>query len=106
MLNISLLCADLMSDWLVNAVPIIRDILLILIGITALIIIISVLFQTSSGGDATAITGGSETYYSQNKGTSIEDKLNRITKICSIIMVCLVVVYFVIRLSFPESFEI
>ncbi len=100
MLDLKFLCADLVDDWLVNAMPVIRDVLLVLIGITALIIIVAVLFQTSSGQDATAITGASESYYSQNKGSSMEDKLNKITKICSIVIVCLIVIYFITRVVY------
>ncbi|MGN1227088.1 MAG: preprotein translocase subunit SecG [Christensenellales bacterium] len=100
MLDLSFLSADLVDDWFTAAMPIIRDVLLVLIGLTAIIIIVAVLFQTSAGQDATAITGASESYYSQNKGSSIEDKLNKITKICSIVMVCLVVLYFVSRVIY------
>ena len=100
MLDLSFLSADLVDDWFTAAMPIIRDVLLVLIGLTAIIIVVAVLFQTSAGQDATAITGASESYYSQNKGSSIEDKLNKITKICSIVMVCLVVLYFVSRVIY------
>lgn len=99
-MNISFLCADLVSDWLVNAMPIIRDVLLILVGLCAVIIIFAVMFQTSSGQDATAITGATDSYYLKNKGTSIEDKLNKLTKIVTIVMVVLIVLYFVSRVIY------
>ena len=99
-MNISFLCADLVSDWLVNAMPIIRDVLLILVGLCAVIIIFAVMFQTSSGQDATAITGATDSYYLKNKGTSIEDKLNKLTKIVTSVMVVLIVLYFVSRVIY------
>ena len=100
MLGISFLCADLVNDWFSEAMPVIRDVLLVLIGIGALIVIFAVMFQTSSGQDATAITGATDSYYLKNKGTSMEDKLNKLTKIVSIVMVCLIVLYFISRVIY------
>lgn len=100
MFNINLLSADLVSDWFANSIPVIRDILLILIGLCAVIIVFAILFQTSTSSDASAITGGSESFYSQNKGSSIEDKLNRLTKICAIVMIVLIVLYFVSKIIY------
>ena len=100
MLDISFLCADLVNDWLSESMPIIRDVLLVLIGIGALIVILAVMFQTSSGQDATAITGATDSYYAKNKGTSIDDKLNKLTKIVSIVMVVLIILYFVSRVVY------
>lgn len=94
MFDLGLLNADLVGG-LADAMPIIRNVLLVLIALDALILIIAVLFQTGSGQDATAITGATESYYSQNKGSSLDDKLNRLTKICAIVMVGLLLLYFV-----------
>lgn len=102
MLDISLVCADLMGAW-AEIIPVLRTIFLVLIGLTALVIIVAVLFQTGSGQDATAITGASESFYSQNKGSSLDDKLNRLTKICVIAMVVLLILYFVTIAIYPNN---
>lgn len=85
-----------MPLWVINSFPVLRLILMIVIGICAIALIIVVLCQESeSNGGATALTGA-ETYYSQNKGRSRDGMLKRATIILSIVIVSCVVVYFIL----------
>jgi len=59
----------------------------ILLGVCALIMIIVILMQSHAEGSGTnALTGSSETYYSQNKGSTRDGWLKRITVICAVVI--------------------
>ena len=77
--------------WITSSFPIIRIVLFSIIFACALIMIITILFQSEDAGGAEAITGVKESYYSQNKGSSRDGKLKLITIIMAItIFVCAV----------------
>ena len=65
----------------------------IVISIVSIILIIAVVVQQSkSSGLSGAISGGSDTYWSRNKGRSREGKLEKITLISGIIFMVVAII--------------
>lgn len=74
-----------------------QNILAVILLVSALIIIVAVLLQSSKGKglSGTISGGGSETYFGKNKGKSIDKKLSVITTVLAIIFIGVVLtVYF------------
>ena len=67
-----------------NAIEIILDILMV---VAALVMIVSVLMQSSESDGMSALSGGSETFFGKNKNNTLEGKLAMATKISSIVFV-------------------
>ncbi len=61
----------------------------ILLVIVSLVLIVSVLMQSSESDGMGAISGGSETFFGKNKNSSFEGKLALITKISACMFVAL-----------------
>ena len=75
-----------------------RSILLILAGISAIVIIVSVLCQPSNpDGGRNVITGTNDSYYAQNKGSTKEGRLKKMIIICSAIILVLTIACYVIE---------
>ena len=70
----------------------IEVILNVLMVIAALIMIVTVLFQSSESDGMGALTGGSETFFGKNKNATLEGKLAMATKISAGVFVVLAVV--------------
>ncbi len=97
----------LLSDFVVNVVTYTRYIVLGLAFLSALIIIIAILFQNNSSNGADSITGASymqDSYYSKHKGSTIDEKLNKVTKWCGLVVAVCIVLYYLtfIILSTPS----
>ncbi len=75
---------------------IIAPVLMIIMGLLSIAIIVIVLKQNSDPESLGALTGSSETYYSQNKSKSREGKLKKVTVGIAIAMVIVAVVFFVL----------
>ena len=76
-----------------NAVMGVRIACFVLLGVCALVLAISVLVQAQADGQgSSALTGSSETYYSQHKGSTKENVLKKITLSCAIIMFVVTIV--------------
>lgn len=74
-----------------------KIILVALMGIGAIAIIILVLCQKgNSGGGMNAISGQTETYYSQNRGKTVEGRLKRWTIGIAIAMAVITIAYFIL----------
>ena len=61
----------------------------ILLVVASLVMIVTVLLQSSESNGLGAISGGAETFFGKNKAKSIEGKLALITKICAVVFVVL-----------------
>ena len=61
----------------------------ILLIIAALIMIVTVLLQSSERSGLGAVSGAAETFFGKNKAKGMEAKLALITKICAIVFVAL-----------------
>lgn len=72
-----------------GALEIIVSILLLL---SALVMIVAVLLQSSERTGLGAVSGAAETFFGKNKAKGMDAKLATLTKICTIIFVCLSIV--------------
>ena len=69
-----------------NVLELIMNILLV---IASLVMIVTVLLQSSETTGLGAISGGAETFFGKNKAKSMEGKLALLTKICACVFVVL-----------------
>lgn len=65
----------------------------ILLIIAALIMVVTVLLQSSEKSGLGAVSGAAETFFGKNKANGMEAKLALITKISAIVFVVLCIVY-------------
>lgn len=99
----SMLLEEQIPIWISSSMPIIRIVLFCIIFACAIVMIVTILFQSEDAGSTSAITGVRDSYYSQNKGSSRDGKLKLITIImASIIFVC-AVLYLVTILLYSGS---
>ena len=64
----------------------------ILLIIVCLIMIVTVLLQSSERSGLGAVSGAAETFFGKNKAKGLEAKLALVTKICAIAFVVLAIV--------------
>ena len=76
-----------------TAIEIILNILMV---ISALVMIVTVLMQSSDSDGMGALTGGSETFFGKNKNNTLEGKLSNATKISAIVFVVLAIVMLIV----------
>ncbi|MBQ6256665.1 MAG: preprotein translocase subunit SecG [Clostridia bacterium] len=76
-----------------SAVEVILNILMV---ISALVMIVTVLMQSSDSDGMGALTGGSETFFGKNKNNTLEGKLSNATKISAIVFVLLAIVMLIV----------
>ncbi len=76
---------------------IIEYVLLILMCLLSIAMIIIVLKQDGETDDLGAISGKSETYYSQNKAKSREGSFKKVTIIVAICLVAISLIYFLLK---------
>ncbi len=76
-----------------SAIEIILNILMV---ISALVMIVTVLMQSSDSDGMGALTGGSETFFGKNKNNTLEGKLSNATKISAIVFVLLAIVMLIV----------
>ena len=76
-----------------SAIELILNILMV---IAALVMIVTVLMQSSEDDGMGALTGGSETFSGKNKNNTLEGKLSNATKISSIVFVVLAIVMLIV----------
>ncbi|MCL2540154.1 MAG: preprotein translocase subunit SecG [Firmicutes bacterium] len=101
----SLLLADdsVMPSWLLDTLLVLKDVFIwgLAIGAIAMIVLVLVQQSNSQGGAGAAITGVTETYYSQNKGRNKEGRLKLATTVLACVMGSMAVLYFVIVIFVP-----
>lgn len=76
-----------------TTVEIILNILMIL---SALVMIVTVLLQSSESDGMGAISGGSETFFGKNKNDTLEGKLALATKVSATLFVVLALVMLIV----------
>ncbi|MBQ8136231.1 MAG: preprotein translocase subunit SecG [Clostridia bacterium] len=64
----------------------------ILLIISSIVLIVSVLMQSSDTDGMGALTGGSDTFFGKNKNSTLEGKLALITKISASVFVVLAII--------------
>ena len=86
----------LVARWISTSFPVIRTILMIGLAVAALLLIVLVFLQIGSGSNTNnVITGNSDSYYSQNKGSSREGRITRWVYICVGVIAVLCIFYFI-----------
>ena len=95
-MNFRLLCE--VSSGVATLLTTMRSILLILTGIAAIVIIVSVLCQPSNpDGGRNVITGTNDSYYAQNRGSTKEGRLKKVIIICSVVILVLTIAFYVME---------
>ena len=91
---------EVQNDFITTVFPIVRYVLFFLIIASAIVIIVSIMMQKESDSGMGALTGDTkqESYYSQNKGSTREGKLKKLTIVMSIVIACSVLIYFITEL--------
>ncbi|MBE5802455.1 MAG: preprotein translocase subunit SecG [Clostridiales bacterium] len=64
----------------------------IVLLIVAIILVVTVLLQSSESNGMGALSGAADTFMAKNKAKGIEAKLAQLTKICAIVFVVLSIV--------------
>ena len=72
-----------------SAIELILNILMV---ISALIMIVTVLLQSSDDDGMSALTGGSDTFFGKNRNNTLEGKLAMGTKVSATVFVILAIV--------------
>lgn len=78
-----------------------KIVLVALMGVCAIAIIVLVLCQKGNSGGMNAISGITETYYSQNKGKTLEGRLKKWTVGIAIAMAIITITYFILITVVP-----
>ena len=95
----NLVCMDenaATADWIAKSFPIIKIVLISLLGILSIAMIIFILMQRSSTNGVSAVTGQSNTFYNRNKGATLQGKVKVWTIVCAVSIVVIVVAYLII----------
>lgn len=88
--------------WVSESFPVIRMVLLILMVVLAVAMILVVLFQPSGGDGMGAISGQvNDTFYTKNKGRSLEGIMKRLTIVLAICLFVISVLFFVTVVVYP-----
>lgn len=76
-----------------SAIEIILNILMVL---SAIVMIVSVLMQSSDDDGMSALTGGGETFFGKNKNNTLEGKLALATKVSASLFVALALLMLIV----------
>jgi len=94
-MDFNMLLAEVQNDFITTFFPILRYVLFFIIIAAAITLIVVIMMQKESAGGTDVITGKQESYYNQNKGSTKEGRLKKLTIAMSIIIAVAVVLYFV-----------
>ena len=91
---------EVQSDFITRVFPIVRYVLFFLIVACAIVMVVAILMQKETDDGMGALTGGGkqESYYSQNKGSTREGRLKKLTTIMAIVIAVSVLLYFITEL--------
>lgn len=95
----NLICMDenaATADWIVKSFPIIKIVLVSVLGLLAIAMIVFVLMQKSNTNGVSAVTGQSNTFYNRNKGATLQGKIKGLTIACAICIMVIVLAYLII----------
>ena len=101
MLNLNYLLDTTYPAWVTTVVPIVRYVFLGIILASAVVLILTTLFQNNSNDEGAFLSGGAtESYYAKNKSGTIAGKLKVLTIVCASLIAVLTVLYFVSNLIY------
>ena len=87
--------------WVTNSFPIIRQIIMVLVAVSAIALIVVTMIQPGeSSGGTNVITGASESFYSKNKASSREGRFKRLTILLSSFIAVAVIIYCVLTVIY------
>lgn len=89
-------------QWVSDSFKYIRIVLISLMIVLALLIIVIILLQPAKQEGLGAISGGTDTFFSKNKGRTREGMLLRLTIVIAVTILVLALIYFV-TLIFDQS---
>ena len=93
-----------LPTWVTDSFPIIRMVMVCLLVALSVALIIVVLMQKSNSEGVGAITGGnSDTFYSKNKGRTLEGVLKRLTIVFGVCIFVICILFFVTVLIYPVA---
>lgn len=91
-----------LPTWVTESFPKIRMVLIIAAVVIAVALLVVILLQKSNGEGMDALSGAqTDTFYTKNKGRTVEGVLRRITVVLGILMFVLCVAFFVTILIYP-----
>lgn len=103
-MNVLMPFLSAVPQWVSDSFPILRIVMIVLMALVGLAIIVIVLFQPSNSDLGSAYGGGgSDTYYSKNKGKTLESTMKRITVILGIVEAVLSILFFVSLIIYSGS---
>ena len=91
--SINLLAADV-PNWVANSFPIIRIVIVSLIILLCISIVVVILLQPAKQEGVGAISGGTDTFFSKNKGRTREGMLLKLTIVIAVVILALALIYF------------
>ena len=91
----NLIAAPTVPIWVSDSFKYFRLVFVCLLIVLSIVLVVSVLMQPSNQEGIGAISGGSDTFFSKNKGRTREGMLKRLTVICAIAMAVIAILYFV-----------
>ncbi|MDR1092946.1 MAG: preprotein translocase subunit SecG [Clostridiales bacterium] len=95
MATFNLIAANTLPGWVNATFPIIRRVFVARLILLSIVLIVSVLMQPANQEGLGAISGGSDTFFSKNKGRTREGMLKRLTTICAVTMLAIAILYFI-----------
>ena len=89
----------------IQALTVIRIIVLVIAAIASLGVVLCVLFKPSNPeGGNNAITGKNDSYYAKNKGSTWEGRLNKLIWILAAVVLVMAIVFFAIEKVLSSAF--
>ncbi len=102
--NFSLIAASDLPAWVTDSFPIIRMVIMILLVVLSAALIVIILMQKSNSGGMGALDGTStDTFYTKNKGRTLEGVLKRLTVVFGVAVFVLSILFFVTVIIYPVS---
>lgn len=101
---LNFLLDNAIADWLIQTCQITRYVLMFLIAVCAIgLIVVTLLQEHDDNGSANAITGATESYYSQNKGKTTQGLLRKLTIAFAITIAVSIILFFVTLLVYAGN---
>ncbi len=88
--------------WVTESFPIIRIVFMAIIVLCAVAIIVAILkMESNPEGGTNAITGTTDSFYSQNQSSTKEGRLKKLVIICGIVLLVVTILFFVTYMIYP-----
>lgn len=104
MKNLTALLLDkLVPQWVSASFPIIRAVLIGIIGLCSVSLIITILMQSNSNANGIDAINGQESYYANNKGRTRDGRLKIWTIVAASIIAFCIILFFVTMLVYNPT---